>query len=460
MNVLIMKKLMKKYMNPFSINRICRLFILTLILLFQGVFHDARAQQRLSLQDALVTGLKNHYGVRIARGEKAVADRNASIGNAGMLPAVSASASYDKSSLDAEVSTVTGAGLEKNSAPVTVTTAVVQAQWTLFDGTAMFIEYEKLKNLAARSKLELNMMMEDAVFSITAAYLDIILQQQLLASCKKQLEISNMRLNIASLKYESGSGSEQEMIQAQVIRQADTAAFTRQWSSLKKSRINLNQLIAVELEADFITDDSISLLTTSPLDEYIKAAVITNNAYLLAEEQLRYSGLDIKSLRAKQYPRLVLKGSYGYYENETEASFIKYSKTLGPQLGVSAWINIFDGMNQRRKIANARIEQDIEQIRYKESEQAVIASVMNCWYDHYSLMQAVTLGKEGLALAEKNISIATEAYSSGLISSLQLREAQDDLFKASSDLCDALYQARMKESELLLLCGRLVKGEE
>lgn len=446
-----------KFMSPFLpnyryFNR--RINVTLLLVLISGLIV---AQPALSLNDAISTGLSNNYGIRISRNQATIDGRNVTPGNAGMLPSLSLYASWDKSLLNAKAETALGGDLEKDNAPVNVLTGGVQVLWTLFDGTGMYIERNKLKGLATMSNLELRITMENGVYDITSAYCDIIRQNQLLDACRKKLEISNIRVHLAKVRLQSGSGSEQDLLQSEVIRQADTTALTKQLALVKNAKIRLNRILAEDLEKEYLTEDSIVLVELPSLEQLIKNATLNNGLYLLQEENSNITNLEMKSLRSKQYPRLILRGAYGYYENETDASFISYNRTLGPQFGISASMNLYDGMNLNRKISNARIQTESEKIRSKDQEQRIIAAVMNAWYDHQSLLQQVILGKEGLKMAEKNLAIASEAYSSGLISSIQLREAQDDLFNASSDLYDALYSARISETELLRLSGNLVK---
>jgi outer membrane protein TolC len=247
------------------------------------------------------------------------------------------------------------------------------------------------------------------------------------------------------------------MLQAEVIRLADTTAVTKQWASLKKAGIKLNQLLAVDLQQEFTAEDTIPLIPLSPLDQLIEKALRTNGTYLLTEERQRISDLEVKLLRAKQLPRLTLRTSYGYTRNETDASFIHYTRTFGPQVGITATIGIFDGMNLNRKINNAQLTAENQGIRLKEMEQELIALILDAWYEHQNLLQVVVLGREGVRIAQKNMAIASEAFTTGMASTLQLREAQDDLFQAQTSLLEALYQARVMESELLRLSGELVR---
>jgi len=57
----------------------------------------------------------------------------------------------------------------------------------------------------------------------------------------------------------------------------------------------------------------------------------------------------------------------------------------------------------------------------------------------------------------KNMDLARESYTIGSISSLQLREVQEDLLNAHARLINARYLAKITETELLLLAGALLQ---
>src|SRR3954471_23558510 len=60
---------------------------------FYILSHQAAAQEKLSLSDALALALKNNYSILISRNEEEIAKNDYSLGNAGMLPSVIATAS-------------------------------------------------------------------------------------------------------------------------------------------------------------------------------------------------------------------------------------------------------------------------------------------------------------------------------------------------------------------------------
>ncbi len=428
-----------------------------IILLLQMLPGAVAGQQAITLQEAIHAGLANHYGLRIARNDATVASENVTPGNAGMLPRLSAVGEWDKASLNAKVNTSVGARIDRESAAVSLISAGLQAQWTLFDGTAMFLEYERLKSYSSLASLTLQEEMEEAIHDISGAYFDMVRQQRMLEFCRQQLDVSHKRSALATENFRSGAGSELEMIQAEVTRLADSTAFTQQQTALQKAGLNLNKLMAADLRQQLIPADTLTLLELPPPATIVENALRSNTGRLNAGEIYHLRELELKMARAKKLPRLTLNGAYRFTENETEASLINYTKTLGPYVGINASLPLFDGLTLNQEVIRAETSLENQAIRIAEMEQELTALVLEAWYDHQTLIQLTILGRKRCLLAEKTLTIARTGYSAGSVSPLQLREAQTGLFEAQANLTDAIFQARVMESALLKISGELIK---
>jgi len=448
---------MKKYMNQYSDKNLfisnAMKFLVFILFMPCIVF----GQVRLSVEDAVREGLIKNYSIRIAKNESDISLRNVTYGNAGFLPSVTAYGSIDKAYLNAKVEVVSGAELESKNAQATITSAGIKAEWTLFDGTGMFADYERLKTLWRISDIETKVEMEKVVYEVILSYCNVIRNEELLQACNQRMKSSNMRFQIARDKKDSGMGSELESIQAEVALQADSVAVLKQTAELEKSRIHLNLLLTADVNREFTPDDSISLALIPDLNSLISSGLNFNNLIRLNTEQLILSKTGLKSLKSEQYPKLNLTGSYGYYENDTEAAFIKYNRYFGPQFGLNIGMKLFDGLKLNRSIQNAKIEVENRELQVKEIEKRIIAIITSTHLDYTNQLKTIDLSKRSLSLAKKNLDIALKAFQAGLISSLQLREAQDDLFNASSGLVNAYYYAKVKETEMLSISGILIK---
>jgi outer membrane protein len=446
-----------KYMNRFSGNLHSWVFSLLFATIMTFVPVVLSGQQIVSLNDAVELGLVNNYLIKVAKNQTDMSLHNISYGNAGFMPLLTTFGFLEKAHLDAHQDVVNGSRLDNKNADATVMSAGIKAEWVLFDGTGMFARYDKLKGLWKINDLETRITMEYVVQEIILAYCNIIRQLELLKACNQRLRSSNFRYFIAREKLDSKLGSEQEWLQTDVARMADSSAVFKQTSELRKSKIQLNRLLALNVQRDFITEDSITLVQIPNLDQLTTNSIDFNNLLKIKTEELMYSKLEEKSLKSEQYPRLLLFGSYGYYENKTEAAFINYNQYFGPQVGLAVGMRLFDGTKLRTSLQNAKINIQNKELQLKDMQEQVSAQIAEMHLDYLCQMQTIMLGKKELALAEKNLDIAMKAFQSGQISSLDLRVAQDGLFQASSNLVNAYYYAKLKETELLSVSGMLIK---
>lgn len=435
--------------------------IIAFIVIFNGLLCSVSSglysQPVLTLQEAIDEGLQHNFQINVARNETEIAGRNVSPGNAGYLPSVSAHGAYGKSVVDARVKVYTGNELNQAGAETTVSSADVRAEWVLFDGMGRSANYSRLRELWNISSFETRITMEAVVAGIIKAYCGIISEKQLLEACRERVEVSNFRYRIATEKRDAGLVSEMEWLQAQVLNHADSTALTMQEAAYKKSVIALNLLLAADTRRDFLTEDSISLLPMFEPEVLIANGLEHNSSYKLATSQLNLSRLEIKAIKADRFPRIALTGSYGYYENNTEASYIRYNRNFGPQIGLNAGISLFDGSKIRRELGNARISSLNNELLVREMEQELASLITQTFLDYQSHLKAIFLSREGYKLAQKNLSIARQALQADMISSLQFREVQEELFQAASALVNAAYLAKITETDLLRLSGMLIR---
>lgn len=415
------------------------------------------AQQKLTLSDAISEGLQHNFQINVAKNETKIAQNEVSRGNAGYLPQVMAHGSLDKAIVNAKVKVFTGNELDQSGAESTVSAASLRADWTLFEGMGRAAVYGKLKELWNISTLETRITMEEVVADIIKSYCKIIRDKQLLEACRERLSVSKFRYQIASRKLDAGLASEMELLQSQVLYHSDSTDLTLQEASYLKSKIILNQLLAAKIQRDFITEDSIILSTVPALDDLVASGLENNSSYKLASGQMNLSKYEIKELKARHYPKISLNGSYNYYKNETEASFILYNRNFGPQIGLNAGISLYDGSRLRRDLESTRINIRNQELLVKDMEQGLTSLIIQTYLDHQSHLKSISLSREGYNLALKNLAIAKEALEAGVISSLRFREAQEELFQASSDLVYAIFEAKNSETDLFRLSGMLIQ---
>ena len=150
--------------------------ILYISCILLGSAVSASAQNKVyTLQECLQEGLENNWSLKIEKNTQRISDNNATLGNAGFLPTVSASGKYSGSAQDNETKVRdTQEIVEENNILNQTMNAGVSLNWTIFQGFNVTTNYKKLKELQAQGELETRMAVEDLVADITAEYYNYI----------------------------------------------------------------------------------------------------------------------------------------------------------------------------------------------------------------------------------------------------------------------------------------------
>ncbi len=419
---------------------------------------QAGAQETLSLRQCIETGLERNYSIRIVRNEQQISANNATLGNAGALP------SFDMSAgMNGTVTNTTGdlraGGTEKTNGISNETGNIgLNMSWTIFDGFGIQASYERLKELRRMGELNTRLTMEDFVAAVSGEYYNLIRQKIRLRNLRSSLELSRERLRIVEQRYFIGSMSRLDLQQAQVDFNADSSNVLNQLQVVHRSRISLNELMALEnVEAETqITDSTITPNSFLDEAELWNSTMETNASLLASQKNILLSELDYKKLKGRNYPYVRLSAGYGYTANWYETGTYDLQQRLGLNYGVTIGFTLFDGLNRRREQRNARIAIENRELRTQELELGLRADMSNLWMAYQNNLDLWSLEKSNLVAAQENYTIAIERYKLGELSGIELREAQNSLLAAEERRSIAEYSTKLCEISLLQLSGQIM----
>lgn len=413
------------------------------------------AQDLLTLDRAIKIGLKNNYTIRTAKNESEIAANNNSPGNAGMLPSIDANGSGSKSQTSSKQEYITGETIDRTGAKSTSYNAGVALNWTIFDGLDMFITKKKLSELKSLGEASARQAVENSVAQIVDAYYNIVRQQQTLQVLQEAKTISQDRMNIAQTKQKLGSGSGLEYMQAKADYNADQSALLKQQAVVSNARVELNRLLARDVNTAFTVSDTIPLISSLQLDALQQKATDMNSALRQVRLQKQVAQLNIKSLQAQRFPQIGVNLGYNYSHSESQSGFLLSNQSRGLNYGLSVQFNLFNGFNQNRQIQNARISAKNSEIQLSQLKTQLDALLKQAYENYQNSLQLVELEQENKSVARNTVNIATEKYRLGSITPLELKEAQRTYIQAESRLVDARYQTKSAETELLRLSGQM-----
>lgn len=307
-----------------------------------------------------------------------------------------------------------------------------------------------------RSELETQLQIEAVLSDIISGYFQIVGQQQAYNVLENTLEISRERIRIAETKLDLGSGSKYDLLQAQADFNADQAALIRTGTGLKQAKVLVNQILAIPVDQKLNVQSFIQLGEPLDLDQVLSLANEQNlqlNAARLSEQ---VAAAEIREITGEWFPQITLGGGYRFNRVEASQGFSELNESSGFSYGITARVNLFDGLNKSRRRQNASVELKNEQIRNEEQHFEINARIVQTFEAYDDALALIQLEEENLNINQESLDIALERYRLGTINSVELREAQLSLLNAENRLISAKIEAKLAETELLRLSGVLV----
>ncbi|HEX9653305.1 MAG TPA: TolC family protein [bacterium] len=415
------------------------------------------AQEPLTLQQAIEIGLRNNYSIIVAENEAMISENNASLGNAGFLPTIDATAGSNKSIFDTRQEFANGTSSERDGAETTSQNAAVNLNWTVFDGFNMFTSLKQFNTLRDIDDINAKIAVENTVADIIAVYSNIIQQQQLLTAFGEAIKISQERSSIAEGKYNIGSGSRLEWNRAKVDLIADSSAYLRQEVILADARTDLNRLLALNISTRFTITDTIGIDANFAFDNVRQTTLQQNNLLQLAQKNIRLAQLSLNGVRSEWLPEVRLNVGYDYSRSESDAGFFLFNRNRRFNYGATLSWNLFDGFNTRRESQNTRLDIENRELEYQDIQTLVDADLAKTFKRYEVSLTVVKLEDENVQLARQNVEIALQQFRLGAITSVDLREVQNNFVDSETRFIAAQLTAKLAETELLRLSGQLVQ---
>lgn len=418
------------------------------------------AQEIFNLHKVLETGLERNYDILIVRNEQKIAENNATLGNAGILPTVDLSAGYNGSLMNTDQTLVNDTKNNRSDIFNQGANVGIDMNWTVFDGFRMQTEYKRLKEFERIGEISTRLSVENLIATLTSEYYNYIRHSLRLKNLKYAVSLSKERLRIVEERYNIGSMSRLDLQQARVDFNTDSSNLIKQYEIVNTSAIVLNQLMALDdVSGKLVINDTIITSNILMTEDYLwNKTLEANSQLLLAAKNKRLSELDLKTYQARNYPYLRVNGGYDYtlnlYDNAAETA-VDRQNSRGFNYGVTLGFTIFDGMNRKREQKNARLSIKNKELEYKQMELSLKADLSTMWMAYQNNIELLQLEKENLGAARQNYEIAMERYRLGDLAGIEIREAQNSLLEAEERLLLAQYNTKLCEISLLQISGQI-----
>ncbi|MBI9034220.1 MAG: TolC family protein [Bacteroidales bacterium] len=422
------------------------LYITTVLLSFSGF-----AQEKLDVDQAVALALENNHGIIMAKNTADISANNATVGNAGLLPRLdfNTGINYNNNTLQIP------AGEENQES--TMTNAGLNLSYTLFDGMASYYTYDKLKVIQDGGALQARYNIENTVSQVISVYYQLAEINESNKLSREMLDISSDRLQRAVEQKKYGKATSLEVLNAQVDYNNDSINYINSSMMLEEVKRSLNVMLGREPSFAFEIEAAVVDFSVFNLQQIKEEAIRSNTSYLLSQNNIETSEIDLKLAKSSYSPRLSLNSSYGYNQTVSGLDVAFNEPNTGFSTGITLSYSLFDGNRKLIQKQNALISLDNARLKEDQQQLELTKAVENAFANYQNSLAVLEAEQFNLQSAQMNFEVSKEYFQLGQITSTRFREAQLNLQRAKNNISSAKYAAKINETEIVKLSGNLIQ---
>ncbi len=335
------------------------------------------------------------------------------------------------------------------------------ANITLFDGLRMKYNIDARRAELGAAGADLEKFKDDIEMSVATAFLQVLLQKELVQIAKQQIELTKANIERQNELILSGKLAKGEIYELEAQQAREEQNLVQAESNLKLAMLDLAQIMELEdfQNMDIIAPPVESIIENSQL---ISAESIVQNALLVRPEieaakyRFESSLQEINIAKSRLYPTLSFGANMGtgYYKmggRPNEPFSNQFKNNMSNSLGFSLQIPIFNKFQTRNSIRtaqlaseNSRIEIDKVKIELRKRVEQAFENAKGAQSKWLATQKAETAGEESFRFTQ-------EKFENGRANAFELFQAKSNLTQTLADQAQAKYEFafRLKILELL-----------
>ncbi|MCU1237145.1 MAG: outer rane efflux protein [Candidatus Solibacter sp.] len=352
-------------------------------------------------------------------------------------------------------SPIPGLQIPRFVGPFTMLDARVSATQSVFDISA-YRRYQAAKMAVSAARSDVRGTEEQVAAQVARAYLAAVR-----ADADVDVALANVALSEAVVKQAenqktAGTGTGIEITRARVQLANDRQRLLVAENARRSAVLQLLRAIGLGLGTDVVLTDR---LTDAPVDpmtlEQAKVKALEDRPdYQAQREREATARISASAVTLERVPTLSAFGDYG--ESGTGFNSSLPTRTVG----ISVRIPVFDGGRREARRAESASQARAETVRTKDLREQIELDVRLALDALRSAGEQVKVAKDGLELAENEMTQARRRYDAGVAVGLEVTDAQTRLARARDNQTTALYNYNVARIDLAQSVGAVKRMVE
>jgi OMF family outer membrane factor len=338
------------------------------------------------------------------------------------------------------------------------TSVGLTATQVLYSGGKVGTGIEIAKSAKHVSEIALDNKKAEVRYNVEKAFNQLIFMDSSIVILEESIKLTQSYVDLAVNNQKSGLGTELDVIRAQL--QLDELKSTLEKTNKTRvvARNNLLLTMGLPFEADVQFQGTLRSPEESlPLPDTSMANVKKRRkelAQLEESEKIQSKLIDIE--KGDYHPMVVLVGGLSYGNNQNSIKdwdAPDWDKNINKYIALSATMNLFNGMQTREKVTQAKSSLRSTQIQKESAERGFRLQIESCVNDLNDAEQQLGIKKRSVELAQKNQELTEASYTLGKETQLNLLEATMKLRNAKLNYMEAVLNWNNAYNALLQATG-------
>ena len=334
--------------------------------------------------------------------------------------------------------------------PFTSADARLSVQQSVFD-FASIRRFQASKVGVSAATQELDSTGEKVAAQVARAYLAAVRADADVETADANVTLSGAVLTQAENQKKAGTGTGIEVTRAKVQLANDRQRLLVAENGRRSAHLELLRAMGTALDTEVRLTDKLGYVPVDAVTiEQAKAQALQARPDLKAQQQREENArLSASAVRMERMPSLAAFGDYG-------SSGIALDNSLPTRAyGISLKVPIFDGGRRDARRAEAVGAYGSEKVRTGDLKQQIELDVRLALDGLRSAEDQVKVAKEGLELADSELTQARRRYDAGVTNSLEVTDAQTRLERARDNETQALYNYNVARIDLAQAMGNM-----
>lgn len=298
------------------------------------------------------------------------------------------------------------------------------------------IKYEKIAIQIEDTQLE--EVTQNITLSVTSAFYDVLLQQELVRVSVEALQDAEDHLKESKLRFDQGVSTQFDVTQAEVNVANQKPALIAARNNLIQARQNLNQYLNLppNTKIDIIGKlDFVEYLPDSDKDWQIAR---DNRPDLKIQKlTIQQNEAELSLKHALYYPTIAANGDYtlqsNRYDGTSPYDFTSWSANI------TLTMPIFDGFNISSQIKEAKAGLEQAKLANEKTLLTAQTQVEQAILQIREQKELVDAAKDATDLATLSLKLARLSYENGRATTLEVTDAELSLTTAESNWVKAIH---------------------